>query len=167
MSDAANKYREKQHMKKCFKCGKILPLSDFYTHPEMADGRLGKCKECAKADVRSNRSLRAGQYAAFEVRRNKTEARKAYRAAHLKNYRAKNSEKVKAHRAVQRAVASGRLVRPLACDECGAASDGTRRTQIHAHHDDYSHPFNVRWLCPACHVQRHAIARIEQHREAS
>ena len=37
--------------KKCFKCGKILPLDSFYKHPKMKDGYLNKCKDCTKNDV--------------------------------------------------------------------------------------------------------------------
>lgn len=62
----------------------------------------------------------------------------------------KNPEKVRAHRLVRKALKDGAL-RPLPCQDCGASSDLT-----HAHHDDYSKPLDVRWLCQPCHNRHHA-----------
>jgi len=36
-------------MKTCIACDRNKPFDDFYVHPEMADGYLGRCKECCRA----------------------------------------------------------------------------------------------------------------------
>jgi len=36
--------------KVCFKCKKEKTIDNFYKHPKMTDGFLGKCKECTKKD---------------------------------------------------------------------------------------------------------------------
>ena len=40
--------------KRCFKCGVVKPIADFYKHPQMKDGHLNKCKECTRADTQRN-----------------------------------------------------------------------------------------------------------------
>lgn len=50
-----------------------------------------------------------------------------------------------AQQRVYYAVKDGRLVRPSACENCGAEG------RIEAAHSDYSRPLDVRWLCRRCH----------------
>lgn len=40
--------------KKCFKCGSVKPLNDFYKHPRMRDGHVNKCKDCNLNDVHND-----------------------------------------------------------------------------------------------------------------
>jgi hypothetical protein len=44
-------------MKKCFRCLKQKPISEFYLHPQMKDGHLGKCIQCTKKDA-SKRTIK-------------------------------------------------------------------------------------------------------------
>lgn len=66
--------------------------------------------------------------------------------------------KVRAQNIVQHALRRGRLKRQP-CEVCGAmpvASDG--RSLVEAHHDDYSKPLEVRWLCSIDHGKVHRAA---------
>lgn len=70
------------------------------------------------------------------------------RAYHL-NYTAKPDSQMKlaARAKCAQAIKAGKLVRQP-CEGCGA--DNTE-----AHHDDYSKPLSVRWLCRTCHAAAH------------
>ena len=64
-----------------------------------------------------------------------------------KKYREKYKEKTLAHRKLNIAVRVGKIKR-LSCEECG-------NEKTHGHHEDYNKPFDVMWLCPQHHVDRH------------
>jgi len=70
-------------------------------------------------------------------------------------YAQRHPEKIKARNALTHALERGEIVRPLECGDCGNAPSPGRdgRTQIQAHHDDYSRPLEVRWLCRLCHAK--------------
>ena len=60
---------------------------------------------------------------------------------------ARHPEKTRARRLVYWAVRRGNLQRQP-CEVCGAP-------EVHAHHEDYSKPLEVRWLCSAHHLAAH------------
>ena len=129
-------------MKKCFKCGIEKERTEFYTHPQMADGLLGKCKSCSKKDIAINREKKADYY-------NKKDRERAHigyprRAA----YQKERKEIRIPHRILHEAIRNGSIIR-LPCEKCGDVKS-------HGHHEDYSKPLEVSWLCQKHHRRRHA-----------
>lgn len=129
--------------KHCKKCGDLKPLRSFYRMPGNKDGRSGKCKECTKADVRTNRNKHIEYYRAYDRARGNRQA-----PEYIKQYRCSNPDKYAAHIATNNAIRDGKLTKQP-CEVCGTMKN------IHAHHDDYSKPLDVRWLCAAHHRQWH------------
>jgi len=60
----------------------------------------------------------------------------------------------RAHSRVESAIMRGKLIRPRYCESCKRDCSNNRRSP-HAHHDDYSKPLEVRWLCEQCHIKWH------------
>ena len=56
-------------------------------------------------------------------------------------------ERVKARQIVADAIRAGKLKREP-CEKCGG-------TIVHAHHDDYEKPLDVKWLCRKHHRDEH------------
>ena len=137
----------------------------------------GECKKCKSRAYtqrwRAEHPERWKELAALSYQRHATK-RRAERAAYREENRERvleadriytrtkrvkapvDSEKVRAQNLLNRAIARGEVI-PQPCEDCGAevypAHDGRRG--VHAHHDDYSKPLDVRWLCYACHGKEH------------
>jgi hypothetical protein len=131
--------------KTCFKCGTAKELSEFYRHPYMADGHLGKCKSCTKKDVMEHREKNIDSVRAYDRERGKLPHRRAQLLSLA--HRQDAERKVKASIAVNNAVRFGKLKKQL-CHVCGA-------TKVDAHHTHYSHYLEVVWLCRSHHTQLH------------
>lgn len=56
-------------------------------------------------------------------------------------------QKIISRRILSKAIKTGELV-PQPCVVCGTE-------KVHGHHEDYSRPLDVIWLCPAHHFERH------------
>ena len=64
----------------------------------------------------------------------------------------KFKEKRKARECVMRAILRGSLTRGKFCAKC------QRQERLDAHHEDYSKPLDVIWLCRPCHSDIHKRA---------
>ena len=135
--------------KQCFKCKKWQDLDDFYKHPQMKDGHLGKCKQCTKDDVTENRTANLERIRAYDRERGKLPHRIVAQVARTKIFRKMNPMAYAAHIIVGNAVRSGKLKKPRKCSECN------RKGMICGHHEDYYKPLDVIWVCQVCHKKRH------------
>jgi hypothetical protein len=125
-----------------------------------------RCGECRRASNKAWRLKRKEAGTPVKVTKMPREHVKAYEAKRLavpgvrerRNEQMRGYAKLEANRPrfearwqVGRALTSGRLSR-LPCEVCGA-------TNAQAHHDDYSQPLSVRWLCRTHHIEHHVAAR--------
>lgn len=107
----------------------------------MADGLLGKCKQCARKDVRENRIKRRDYYNEYDSAR----AKKGYKTR--KKWAIDHKDVLKVNRTLRKAVYDGLVIR-LPCEVCGEKNSV-------GHHENYSKPLDVVWLCASHHRSRH------------
>ena len=149
-------------MKVCRECGLEKELTEFYVHKMMGDGYLNKCKECVKSRVNTHRSNNLEKAIEYDRKRNmlphrvaarkqymETESGKKARIERNKRYAERFPIRAFARHSVGNAVRDKRLVKAKFCSECGSDN------KIEGHHDDYTKPLEVRWLCEQCHKKWH------------
>jgi hypothetical protein len=97
----------------------------------MKDGHLNKSKECAKKDVRAERL--------DPVQRERIREYDRIRGCRNKPATPTAQFKRSVRTIIGNALRDGRIVK-VPCEICG-------NPKSQAHHDDYSKPLEVRWLC--------------------
>ena len=126
-------------MKQCSKCKRHLELLEFYRASTKADGHQNKCKSCARQDVEKRwKHNKQDLNWVLSERKRKRE--------YLQKDKIKFPEKKKARTIVQVELRSGRIHRHP-CFVCGNKAE--------AHHEDYSKPLDIIWLCRKHHAERH------------
>jgi hypothetical protein len=148
----------------CDTCKLEKALKDFYGFGNTPRGRSLNCKECVRIYTRERykrlrqdpgwmerervrcreRNLRLGYSEKYKP---KTKKQKLARRLAASKWIAKNRDKRAAQILVGSALRSGRLTK-AACEVCG-------ELKVDAHHDDYTKPLEVRWLCEKHHMQLH------------
>lgn len=120
-----------ERMKTCRDCGTSKGISDFYVKErrKYATRYFSRCKPC---------------YYKWVYAKDKAQGFK-WHGRSERNWAARYK--------VMLAVASGKLIKPELCEECGFP---TRPERLHGHHEDYARPLDVLWLCDLCHHKRHS-----------
>jgi len=133
--------------KKCFKCRKVKEIDNFYKHPQMGDGYLGKCKLCTRKDVKRRYydPEAREKIIKYEQERFKKPERKEKVKEYAETMRKNNPGKYKARYAVSNAIRNGKMFKEP-CEVCS-------ETKVEAHHHDYRSPLKVMWLCRKHHME--------------
>ncbi len=97
----------------------------FYTCRVTKDGFSNVCKRCHNSKKDRNYS-------------------------YVKKSKAKHPDRHKARMIFSAAIASGKVVRPDNCQVCLKTG-----IKIHGHHEDYSKPLDVIFVCSRCHADIH------------
>ncbi len=131
----------------CSTCREFLLEDEFYADRRRANGLKGQCKRCHIRTAWSTRSPENARRLNREhMRRARTTDPAKFRDRDRQAARKrKPSEKTKARSLLNLAVRKGEIVRPSVCPKC------LRKTKVTAHHDDYSKPYDVEWMCYECH----------------
>ena len=133
--------------RKCGKCLVIKPVTEFYPHKR--DGYQSSCKDCHREEGKIyNRTPERREY-------NKRKYQEWVDKGGLQAYRQKPriKEKVLAIAKANQKKRSGKIV-SQPCEVCGV-----EKAQMH--HNDYSKPLAIRWLCQLHHTQEHLKLKAE------
>jgi hypothetical protein len=126
----------------CRSCNSEKLPSDFYA------GVASRCKDCHKAAMKVRRLTNPNVQEYDRMRAKTPERREQARRIGIQ-WRAAHPDAYKAQNAVNNAVRDRRLQKQP-CAICGAEE------HVHAHHQDYAKPLEVKWLCAKCHHRVHA-----------
>lgn len=133
-------------MKVCTKCHEEKPESDYGKH---GDGTRPDCKVCRRETKRKYHAKNRVTINANTRAWRKRNPKKA--AASMSRWYARKAERtgctVSARTAVNQAVKAG-LLQQQPCEVCDAK-------KVEGHHDDYTKPLDVRWLCLKHHCEVH------------
>lgn len=142
------KYRYENGIRlwQCTECTQYLPTESFFCS-KRPPGITSRCRKChGQESIRTrNRDLKNKVNREYMRRARKTNPDKYRLRERLAGQARLGTEKTKAREILNHAVKSGKVRKPTNCSQCG------KMRRLTAHHDDYSKPLVVRWLCYECH----------------
>lgn len=131
-------------------------------------GNSSRCRECTRNQAREWRARRKAEGRPVISSKHDPAKKQAYsrdyysrpgpraeRAAYQRRRYRNEAERQKfdARQQTKDAIRRGELI-PQPCETCGVS-------KVDAHHDDYTKPLAVRWLCRKHHSEHHKAAKGE------
>ena len=123
-------------LQKCVACRTVLPPSGFYRNGATKNGLSRECRVCSQLRARARRAANPDRILAIN-----------------RAYRQRYPERARARSMVSTAIVRGKILRPAHCFSC------RKPRPVEAHHENYDKPFEITWLCRACHWDHHASMR--------
>lgn len=123
--------------RECIVCGEIFET----LAKEIRRGKGKVCSLSCAASLSAQNRDQSGE------RNPNWKGGKSDNTGRKRRYRENNPEKHRAHRLMWNAIRRGDLVRET-CAVCGAH-------KVEGHHEDYSKPLDVIWLCKKHHLEAH------------
>lgn len=149
--------------KTCCSCRRTIPVECFGKNKTKRDGYQTMCRDCFRLYGKNNRGMLRLYYREYSLK-NKTRIVAVSKNWRLRNgdrvssmhirYRNKFPDKHSARIELNNAIKLGLVNKPRSCGLCGRAPK-----YLHGHHEDYSKPLDVLWVCPLCHSLIHQEKR--------
>jgi len=142
-----------QEFKECITCKIYKRFSEFSPRKLATDGLYGSCKDCTNQKHRISHEKQSSNpdWYAKDLERNRLymQSRRTeyYNPKRQSNYRKENPDKNRAHALLNYHVKHGNIVK-MPCQICG-------KEKVDGHHEDYSKPKEVIWLCRTHHREIH------------
>lgn len=136
---------------RCPRCKTWLPSSEFYTCKRSPNGLKSQCKRChSESSIRTRDKDRARDANRKHMQEARAKDPERFRQREREASRKRSGDmKCRARYELNLAVRRGEVERPSSCSRCGT------NCKPHGHHEDYSAPLEVVWLCPQCHADLH------------
>lgn len=134
----------------CPICSRWLSASSFYPSKRTSNGITSECRTChirisiktrdiEKKNESNRRSMRKVRELNPELFRARERLASQKRIKDIRYY---------ARQIVRHAIAGGIIVKPRRCEKCG------QEKKLTGHHQDYTKPLEIEWLCYECHGNR-------------
>ena len=140
---------------RCGSCGRYLPAQEFYEDRRTPNGLKSQCKTChTRSNLKTRDLIKKRLANRAYMRRNRERNLVNVRAQEcLASRKRPRTVGRRARYLLNLAVRRGDIVKPDNCSCCGRDD-----LILHGHHEDYSKPLDVTWLCSECHGERHQHA---------